>query len=434
MRQVYSLLLVIILLLPAKPAYSQCGSGRYFDKVFTELTFTPNIDYGGLRKNLESGYTRLLLDLYEPKNDPEPLRPLAILIHGGAFLDLPFIDKRSPDILNMAQDLVQRGYVVASPEYRLVKNPLALLFVEFMAREVVVSLLDANDAICYFVNSYYNGNPHRIDINRMFVGGVSAGALISLHGLFVDRMDELGEPYTSAAQFVEQLDQRDIQAALDNKYCGANILGGVSISGALIDTIIIKPKETAVFFSHGTEDNIVPHNIARPFGIVTLPYMYGPGVIAEQMIRQGMRVEFESWEGAWHVPFLAFDWLKLLELDIDGFLIDRVKFDSTMNNIARFFQELMGCPTPVRDHTTSSLSIYPNPSNGGVQITIPSALHQQTLLVQVVNTLGQTIASSTHSSSSSIKLEALPKGNYILRVQAIGTAENTIYTGKVVVN
>jgi hypothetical protein len=433
MHHIYLVLCFSLLVLATNNSSAQCGTGRYYDKLFSEIQFTPNIDYGGMRKNLESGYRHLLLDLYEPKHDEEPLRPLVVLIHGGAFLDFPIIDKRSPDILNMAQDLVQRGYVVASPEYRLVKNPLALLSLDFMAREVVVSMLDVNDALCYFVETYHNGNPHRIDIERMFVGGVSAGAIISLHGLFIDRVDELSSPYVAAANFVAQLDNVDVQAKLDNKYCGAKILGGVSISGALIDTSIIKYRETAIFFSHGTDDNLVPHDIARPFGLITLPDMYGPGTIVPMIANTGTRVEFESWEGSWHVPFLAFDWPKILQLDFEGFLIDRPKFDVTMNRIALLFQDLLGCPTPVRDNISATLKVYPNPNSGTMYIDLPVGMQRERMLVQAINTLGQVVYSTSFATGlDRILLEELPQGQHYIRVQA-ESGSGQVFTGKVVV-
>jgi hypothetical protein len=63
--------------------------------------------------------------------------------------------------------------------------------------------------------------------------------------------------------------------------------------------------------------------------------------------------------------------------------------------------------------------VYPNPSNGIVQINMPSAL-KGNWNVEVINSLGQTVRSSEFFAPNvhSLNLEPLPKGHYTLRMSS----------------
>jgi acetyl esterase/lipase len=64
--------------------------------------------------------TQLLLELYEPVDAPPMLRPVIVIVHGGAF----FRGTRLEKSLDMAsRGFAARGYVVASIDYRLGAGP-----------------------------------------------------------------------------------------------------------------------------------------------------------------------------------------------------------------------------------------------------------------------------------------------------------------------
>jgi hypothetical protein len=427
--------LSIFLSIPSLQA-QECTAPRYLEKVFSEIQFTPNIDFGGIRKNPVGAPTKLLLDLYEPKGDTAELRPLVMMIHGGAFLDIPLLDRRSPDIGNLAVDFAKRGYVVASPEYRLVKNFLNLADEKVMTKAVIASMIDVNDAICFFVDSYYNGNPYKIDINRVFVGGVSAGAVIALQGQFVNDTSDLNAERRAIIREVAAFDNRDVQSILTNKYCGAKILGTLNVSTMILDTLLIRPSETAVYFCHGTKDNITPFKAARPFEIPTLPIMYGPGVIAEKIKATGTRVDFDVWEGSWHVPFLEIDLKELLNFDINNLIFNYDILDSTTNHMARFCFELMECktavPTAIRNVPVQQVRVFPNPSTGNFRISLPEALVQKKLAVEVLNYMGQTVLNfMSNGNENTIQISDIPSGNYMIRISDKNNNGDVKYLGQV---
>src|SRR5690606_14736750 len=113
---------------------------------------------------------RMVTDIYEPKGDTAAKRPFVVLIHGGAHRDIPLLDRRSPDIGTLAADLARRGYVVFSPEYRLV-NILRYDVAghdSIYTRQLFHSILDIDDLFCFLAESYANGNPYRIDLDKAF--------------------------------------------------------------------------------------------------------------------------------------------------------------------------------------------------------------------------------------------------------------------------
>jgi acetyl esterase/lipase len=78
----------------------------------------------------------------------------------------------------MAKDLARRGYVVASPSYRLFSGDLVR---DKFLQTVVAAYVDINEFMCFMKNKVDNGNPYRLDTEKVFMGGSSAGALMPLN-------------------------------------------------------------------------------------------------------------------------------------------------------------------------------------------------------------------------------------------------------------
>ena len=112
-----------------------------------------------------------------------------ILAHGGFFLDG---SNDGLDVVSLSEDLAQMGYVVASMSYRLGVNITNLLEIqdEFI-KAVWRGVHDSKAAVRFFRKSAEEGNPYGIDPNRIYLGGVSAGAFIALHHAYVDEDIEI---------------------------------------------------------------------------------------------------------------------------------------------------------------------------------------------------------------------------------------------------
>ena len=108
----------------------------------------------------------LRLDLYRPAESEERL-PLVIWVHGGAWRS------GSKDGANPAMHLVERGYAVASVEYRLSGEAIFPAAIE-----------DCKAAVCFL---RLHADRYGVDPERFGVWGASAGGhLVSLLGTTID--------------------------------------------------------------------------------------------------------------------------------------------------------------------------------------------------------------------------------------------------------
>ena len=146
------------------------ATGRYQTPVYTDAQIT---HVGGLQYGTAVDYlgvnTNLLLDLWTPPTAGGPsVRPLIILVHGGAFAG----GSRS-EYANVAVQFAIRGWVVASIDYRL--RPTG------DANRV---LLGARDAIDDGLESVRwlkaHAADYAVDTTRIAADGNSAGGAIAL--------------------------------------------------------------------------------------------------------------------------------------------------------------------------------------------------------------------------------------------------------------
>ena len=110
---------------------------RYVEEVFADVTVTSNIVYGTnisvmpALVGLPPGPQDLVMDVYEPEGDTETDRPLLLYFHTGNFLPVymnggPTGTKTDSCAVELCTRFAKMGYVVASVDYRLGWNPLAV--------------------------------------------------------------------------------------------------------------------------------------------------------------------------------------------------------------------------------------------------------------------------------------------------------------------
>lgn len=204
-----------------------------------------------LRKSLDLISTRdwdLDMDLYFPtENDGDRLRPLLVLIHGGAFYNGDKGDKGYPE---MGKHFAERGYVVASINYRLG-------FRSSIDNAGFRALQDAYAAICYLKE---NAEEFGIDTTLIFTAGTSAGAITALNLAF---MRDQNRPKAVSDE-----------EGLINKVSGEygqpfRVKAVANMWGAVHDlSMLSNSTETAIISFHGDEDHIVPYEYGCPFDSV----------------------------------------------------------------------------------------------------------------------------------------------------------------------
>mgnify|MGYP002639481488 CR=1 FL=1 len=135
---------------------------RYVDSMF-ESTVTTDISYGTVYNPSFQTMETLELDLYEPENDPDPLRAVVIWVHGGTFTSG---DKS--DLILLGEDFASRGYVLVTPNYRL-KRP--------SGGQTLDPAYGASDVASCVRWLRANAVTYRIDPDRIMLGGSSSGGI-----------------------------------------------------------------------------------------------------------------------------------------------------------------------------------------------------------------------------------------------------------------
>lgn len=436
----FSLGLILLMTLPG--SYAQCPQ-RYLDPVFTKVKPKLDIIYDGNKLNTDGTRTWLAFDVYEPDGDTAQLRPLVMLIHGGGFTNWPPINRKSPDIVELAKDLAKRGYVVISPEYRLFSGDATN---EKMTETAVAAALDINTLMCTLATSVGNGNPYRIDTSKFFMGGSSAGAALTLcFGMFVDDTTELSPELRIAANEVAVLDSVNYQALLLNKFCGIKPKGVIDISGAFFDTTVVKPKPVSVLVIHGMLDGAIPYGAGNVFYDPNLPKVYGPGVFIDLFQRNGIPVEADIYPNGYHVPVLL-PFGDNLEYAIEQLLLTGSPYvdavmDSTKRHAASFLYRLMGSPltscvaTGIRQNVFSGqLQIIPNPSNGQFRVELPQPLRNKRIAVDVYDISGRVVFREEAVSNGLLPVDISdqPSATYFLSVRDDSGEEIMLYFDKLV--
>src|SRR3954468_9387608 len=98
MRKLCSLLCLSICLLSFSNLQSQCGNGRYYDKIFSQTSST--VTFGNAMK-FDSSYIDLKMDIYQPTGDQFAHRPLIVLAFPGG---LTSGVRQSPDIVQLCDN------------------------------------------------------------------------------------------------------------------------------------------------------------------------------------------------------------------------------------------------------------------------------------------------------------------------------------------
>lgn len=237
------MLLFVFALCLYLPKLKAAGTERYKDLVFAQYT----VD--SLTYTTHSGKP-LLMDVYQPMGDTSALRPLVILAHGGSFMHGNRHSDRQPA---MCRALAQRGYVAVSIDYRLTN--LAVMAAKPSAyRAMIKSVADGRASIAWFLRDIANGNTYRVDKERIYFGGSSAGAILAEQLAFIDSAAECkGSLCKAVSRFLPDT------GALPPH----TIRGVISLAGAVLDTSIISADQPALLHIHGSADRIVPYGYKR---------------------------------------------------------------------------------------------------------------------------------------------------------------------------
>ena len=230
---------------------------RYRDAVFTSVDKTSDLTYGKAAR-ISGSLQTLKLDLYQPTGDTATKRPAIVWVHGGGFKNG---NKSSKEIVDQANVFATMGYVTVSIDYRLTTG--CAPYTDQCIRGIEMAYHDAQAAVRYL---RANASTYRIDVNRIAVGGSSAGGITAYNVAYgSEEVGHSGNPGPSSK----------VQAA-------------VSLSGAHLTTDVDRGDPPTLDF-HGDADQVGP----RSRNDATLAEAKKVGTTAERTV----------WKGDGHVPY-----------------------------------------------------------------------------------------------------------------------------------
>ena len=244
---------------------------RYRDQVFTEVSIIRDLQYG-TAPDRDGRPQALKLDLYQPVGDTATKRPVLIWAHGGGFSSG---NKSATISVAVATTFAKHGYVTASIDYRLLAPPgCSGATADQCTPAAIEAIHDAQAAVRWM---RANAAAHRIDPNRIAIGGESAGGVMATGvGVWADEPGQSGNPGFPS-----------------------NVQGWVSISGGVPDGIFVDRRDSPGYLFAGTADQTVPYQWSRD----TYEAMWGSGVLAV----------LKTLKGAGHVPWAQYSDLFLTQ-------------------------------------------------------------------------------------------------------------------------
>ena len=245
----------------------------------------------------------LEMDIYTPEGDGTGKRPLLLMMHGGSF----FVGhKDEPGQAGWCRYFASLGYVAVSIDYRLGYHARKSEFREAEYR----ALEDADAALDYLLKR----EDLRIDPDRIFVAGTSAGAITALNLAF--------RLYGSQPmERVKPLRDKDFR-----------IRAVANLWGAVHDLSVLENASVAILSFQSEKDPMVPYDYGYPMGrtgrLIADP-MYGTHAIYEKAVSIGLPAEHHPCPEARH------------RLHLDSEMKETPRFYEIRDAMVRFFAEQM---------------------------------------------------------------------------------------------
>jgi hypothetical protein len=314
--------------------FGQCDGIRYKDIIFenekkTDL-FGNNLKFNGVSQYL-------YMDLYLPSMDTFSKRPVVILCFGGGFVQG---SRTSGELVYFANYFSKLGYVVASIDYRLdqvsnMSDPI------LSSKAVVRAVHDGRAAIRYLKSKH---TEYQLDTNLFFIGGTSAGGVLSLtlaYSQYNDFSPILKNNIDSMGGF--EGTSNSIQDY------SSKIKGVFHFAGGISDTAHIKSNEVQAYHNHSVLDPLVPFRKGLPMGGTAPNPLYGSYWMHQRLTNLGIYSVLDSFENANHPAFVV------------GNTFDFPILTTTINSLRNFLYRLV-CPNNMNTKDAKRMiSVYPNP-------------------------------------------------------------------------
>lgn len=467
----------IILILSFSPVFSNGWIDTTFSfELESDIIYSVETDFAGAER-------QLLLDIRTPLGDDPPNcgRPLAVVVHGGAWLAG---SKDDPNIKRMSQDFAKRGYVTANINYRLgmfhtEKNKhcnvegwdcFNVTDSAEWYRAYYRAVQDVNTAVRYMIT---NAEKYNIDPNNVFLIGESAGAYTVIGTGYIDSESEVITEYIQELSdapspnsiyespciqelgIAESIESMNLERPALGDYRGSQYVessleydikavGG--FYGGVFNNIFTNNDATkpALYMFHQPNDLIVPMNYnkilqgfascARGFplncqDIISRLHTWGSGGVNEMLDSISdislNNIDYIFKKSNNNAPCIE----QVTNPSTSGHSFDN--FWLRTNELAEFFAtKIEDCKDETNvegNQNTSELEIYPNPVINLSNTTIKSISG----MLELTNLFGEIILSKyTNGQLQLSNYEMrLQSGVYFIRV--IGSKQ--VQSGKIIV-
>ena len=371
--------------------YSQCN-GRYQDEIFSSVSVN-TVNYSDVYTDF-----RHEMDIYTPDGDTETNRPVVFYMHGGSFTGG---DKNLTDCVDFCTSMAKRGYIAISSNYRL--SPIPLTFVlnqEEQYRTVLKSVADIKAAVRYIRKDYANGNTIGSDPNGIYIGGYSAGAVLSLHLAYIDQISDLPTSPIDVQDLVNSIGGT-LEGDAGNDGYSSEIHGVISFAGGINDLNWIDANDEPLVCVQGDNDGTVSYNCAPGLGLSSVLTLCGTGEMQPQADLVGITNDALTYFGEDH------NWAASGS--------GNALFDTAVQFAVDFLYPLLPCNniTSNNEFNQQELNIYPNPASDQINVTSNFNITE----IKIYNTIGKLIMdNSIQKRDFTINVNDLIPGVYFLEL------------------
>jgi len=382
----------ILLFLMCFTVLNLTAQDRYFDEIFEEVSID-TIVYSDV-----SGFE---MDIYQPVGDEELERPVLIFAHGGAYFAG---NKNTPTPTAICTSFAKRGYVAASIQYTLTGSAFDLIDSTLNAGIVMQTVADAKASIRYFRKDAATDNVYKINPNKIYVGGNSAGAITMMHTAYIDESEIENYPFLNDIMN----EHGGIEGDKGNDGYPSIVSAVLNFAGGLNQLGFVSSDDPPVMSAHGDDDGIVPYGCDDVYegdpltGAFDLIDICGSGAMEPVLTENEIINELWTYEGADHTPWEGNSSMRteLIQRGAD-FLAPYVLEE----------------PVSVDDLVSDKfVNVYPNPTANGWNIELQSG----SATVKLFDNSGRVVYNAFVESNTWIDANLLPTGIYQLNIETDG--------------
>lgn len=380
----YPLLVSCAMLLGFNVASAQCST-NYIDPIYQNVTVVTDT------YTIANGAT-LLVDVYQPTGDQSTARPLLIMAHGGSFIG----GDRTNDnaVTTFCNNFAKRGYVTASIEYRL--GNIGDMLGAATAKDVVMKAIsDGKAAIRFFRKDAATANKYRINPDRIFVGGNSAGAVLYAHAVYIDSVNEAPADLRTIIN-----NNGGLEGNSGNDGYSSAALALVNLAGGLNEATFLSAGNTPAFNAQGSADDVVPYTCANAQSGLTPVQLCGLGSMEPLFVQYSINHSSIVYAGAGHCPWQS-NQTMMTQID---------------SGAAAFLAPYAcnGIAAGIGNVKATAFSVYPNPAT--TELNFNSS--ERIATVTLTNNMGQLVTRQPlEATTGKISTAGLPAGIYYVKVE-----------------